>query len=93
MVKNGKPAPDLFLHAAAAMGVPPAACVVVEDSPVGVEAAKKAGMRVFGFTGGSHAGRLAAAFEARGPDLVFGAMQALPALLGLEAAPPQARAS
>lgn len=93
MVKNGKPAPDLFLHAAAAMGVPPAACVVVEDSPVGVEAAKKAGMRVFGFTGGSHAGRLAAALEARGPDLVFGAMQALPALLGLEAAPPRARAS
>lgn len=50
MVERGKPAPDLFLHAAAACGVAPEACIVVEDSPTGVAAARAAGMRVFGFT-------------------------------------------
>lgn len=55
MVKHGKPAPDLFLHASAAMGVEPRHCVVVEDSPAGITAAKSAGMRVVAFTGGSHA--------------------------------------
>ena len=48
-VKRGKPAPDLFLFAAASMGVRPEACVVVEDSVAGVEAAHAAGMRVFGY--------------------------------------------
>eukprot|EP00913_Durusdinium_trenchii_P010571 g9915.t1 len=47
MVKNGKPAPDLFLHAAASMGVHPSDCIVVEDSPAGIEAAQRAGMTVF----------------------------------------------
>jgi HAD superfamily hydrolase (TIGR01509 family) len=51
-VAAGKPAPDLFLHAAARMGVPPAACVVVEDSVAGVEAARRAGMRCLGYAGG-----------------------------------------
>ncbi|MCR6500415.1 HAD family hydrolase [Shinella sp. CPCC 101442] len=55
MVSRGKPAPDLFLHASAAMGVEPTCCVVVEDSPAGIAAAKSAGMRVVAFTGGSHA--------------------------------------
>lgn len=55
MVKHGKPAPDLFLHASAAMGVEPGLCVVVEDSPAGIAAAKSAGMRVVAFAGGSHA--------------------------------------
>jgi HAD superfamily hydrolase (TIGR01509 family) len=55
MVARGKPAPDLFLHASAAMGVAPGKCVVVEDSPAGIAAAKAAGMRVVAFTGGSHA--------------------------------------
>ncbi|MFT4163024.1 HAD family hydrolase [Shinella sp.] len=55
MVVHGKPAPDLFLHASAEMGVDPARCVVVEDSPAGIMAAKAAGMRVVAFTGGSHA--------------------------------------
>lgn len=55
MVSRGKPAPDLFLHASASMGVDPTRCVVVEDSPAGIEAAKSAGMRVVAFTGGSHA--------------------------------------
>lgn len=54
-VKEGKPAPDLFLHAAASCGVSPRHCLVVEDSPVGVTAAVKAGMPVIGFAGGGHA--------------------------------------
>jgi HAD superfamily hydrolase (TIGR01509 family) len=48
-VVRGKPAPDLFLHAAACLAAPPQVCVVVEDSPAGVEAAKAAGMRVIGY--------------------------------------------
>lgn len=48
-VRRGKPAPDLFLFAAASMGVRPEACVVVEDSVAGVEAARAASMRVFGY--------------------------------------------
>ena len=53
-VKAGKPAPDLFLHAAEKMGVSPAACVVIEDSLNGVRAGLAAGMQVWRFTGGSH---------------------------------------
>lgn len=49
-VGRGKPAPDLFLHAAAAMGVAPSRCAVVEDSPLGVRAALAAGMHVYAFT-------------------------------------------
>ncbi|WP_415951336.1 HAD family hydrolase [Streptomyces sp. KLOTTS4A1] len=49
-VGRGKPAPDLFLHAAAQMGVHPDRCAVVEDSPLGVEAARAAGMDVYAFT-------------------------------------------
>ncbi|WP_406862385.1 HAD family hydrolase [Streptomyces sp. HUAS MG47] len=49
-VGRGKPAPDLFLHAAARMGVAPERCVVVEDSRLGVEAALAAGMDVYGYT-------------------------------------------
>ena len=48
-VARGKPAPDLFLHAAAAMGVAPHRCVVVEDSGPGVAAGQAAGMRVLGY--------------------------------------------
>jgi HAD superfamily hydrolase (TIGR01509 family) len=51
-VTNGKPAPDLFLHAAARMGAEPARCAVVEDTRYGVEAARAAGMRAFGYAGG-----------------------------------------
>jgi len=54
LVDRGKPAPDLFLHAAADMGVAPSACVVVEDSPNGVRAGVAAGMRVIGFAGAGH---------------------------------------
>ena len=55
-VRSGKPAPDLFLYAAGKMDVEPGACIVVEDSPVGVTAGVAAGMTVIGFTGASHAG-------------------------------------
>lgn len=54
-VKAGKPAPDLFLHAATRMMIRPADCIVVEDSIVGVAAAVAAGMTAIGFVGGSHA--------------------------------------
>ena len=53
-VANAKPAPDLFLHAAEKLGVPPSECLVLEDSVNGVVAAKAAGMRVWGFLGGGH---------------------------------------
>ncbi|MDT0574207.1 HAD family hydrolase [Streptomyces sp. DSM 3412] len=49
-VGRGKPAPDLFLHAAERMGVAPERCAVVEDSPLGVRAGLAAGMDVYGFT-------------------------------------------
>jgi HAD superfamily hydrolase (TIGR01509 family) len=57
-VTNGKPAPELFLYAASAMGVPASGCVVVEDSPSGVAAARAAGMTVFGYAGLTPVGRL-----------------------------------
>lgn len=57
-VARGKPAPDLFLHAAAAMQARPEACLVIEDSLNGLRAGRAAGMEVWRFTGGSHlAGR------------------------------------
>jgi HAD superfamily hydrolase (TIGR01509 family) len=76
-VARGKPAPDLFLHAAARMGVSPAACAVVEDSRYGVEAARAAGMRAFGFAGG-----LTPRAWLEGPGtVVFSDMRELPELL------------
>ncbi len=54
MVEHGKPAPDLFLHAAATCGARPEACLVIEDSGPGIEAARAAGMKVWHFVGGSH---------------------------------------
>ncbi len=78
-VEHGKPAPDLFLHAASAMGVAPARCVVVEDSRHGVAAARAAGMRAFGYGGGVTP---AAALE--GPaTTVFQDMRDLPGLIGV----------
>lgn len=53
-VVRGKPAPDLFLFAASTMGVPPASCMVIEDSVPGVQAAVAAGMQAIGFAGGAH---------------------------------------
>ncbi len=53
-VTHSKPAPDLFLHAAKALGVAPADCLVIEDSVNGVMAGIAAGMHVWGFGGGGH---------------------------------------
>ena len=76
-VANGKPAPDLFLHAAKQMGVEPSVCAVVEDSRYGVEAARAAGMLALGYAGG-----LTAAEHLRGPNtIVFSHMRELPGLL------------
>ncbi|NBJ11305.1 HAD family hydrolase [Microvirga arsenatis] len=55
-VARGKPAPDLFLHAAAQMDASPGDCIVIEDSAAGVQGALAAGMRVIGFAGGAHCG-------------------------------------
>lgn len=74
-VGRGKPAPDLFLHAAARMGVAPERCVVVEDSPLGVAAARAAGMDVYAFTAMTPAAKLA------GADGYFARMEELPELL------------
>ena len=51
---RNKPKPDIYLHGAAQFGVEPGRCLVIEDSVHGVSAARAAGMRVIGFTGGSH---------------------------------------
>ncbi len=78
-VDRPKPAPDLFLHAAAKMGVKPGRCVVVEDSRYGVEAARAAGMRSLGYAGG-----LTPASWLEGPDTtVFDDMDELAGLVGL----------
>jgi HAD superfamily hydrolase (TIGR01509 family) len=53
-VRHAKPAPDLFLHAADKLAVAPDRCLVIEDSIMGITAARAAGMRVWGFVGGSH---------------------------------------
>jgi HAD superfamily hydrolase (TIGR01509 family) len=72
MVKRGKPAPDLFLLAAEKMGADPQDCVVIEDSPFGVEGAVAAGMAVIGFTGGGHtAPGHREALEAAGANRVY----------------------
>lgn len=80
MVERGKPFPDLFLHAAREMGVAPEACAVVEDSLAGVSAAQAAGMPVFAFTGGGHAGpaRLADRIRPLGPAALLDKMRDLP---------------
>jgi FGGY-family pentulose kinase/HAD superfamily hydrolase (TIGR01509 family) len=88
MVENGKPAPDLFLHAAQRMGVAPENCLVIEDSPAGIRAARAAGMRVFAYVGGNHIAPsgLRPEIEALGPDAIIEDMRALPGLLELQAA-------
>ncbi|MFD9489047.1 HAD family hydrolase [Streptomyces sp. NPDC059991] len=75
-VGRGKPAPDLFLYAAERMGVAPERCAVVEDSPLGVEAARAAGMDVYGFTAMTPEERL------QGCTALFSDMAQLRELLG-----------
>jgi HAD superfamily hydrolase (TIGR01509 family) len=76
-VAHGKPAPDLFLHAAAALGAEPARCVVVEDSQYGVQAARAAGMYAYGYAGGL----TPASWLAGANTTVFDDMRRLPGLL------------
>jgi HAD superfamily hydrolase (TIGR01509 family) len=57
MVAHGKPAPDLFLHAAKTMGYAPADCIVIEDSVAGTQAGIAAGMRVFSYHGDPYSDR------------------------------------
>jgi HAD superfamily hydrolase (TIGR01509 family) len=76
-VANGKPAPDLFLHAAERIGVAPGACAVVEDSRFGLAGARAAGMRTFGYAGG-----ITPAHVLEGPGtVVFHDMRELPELV------------
>jgi HAD superfamily hydrolase (TIGR01509 family) len=86
-VRNGKPAPDLFLFAAGQMATPAARCVVIEDSVPGVTGAVAAGMTVLGFHGGSHCrpgdGE---ALRRAGAAATFDDMRRLPGLIGRIAA-------
>lgn len=74
-VERPKPAPDLYLHVAEALGVDPARCAVVEDSADGIDAARAAGMTVFGYVAVSPAARLG------GAHALFRSMDELPDLL------------
>lgn len=76
-VQHPKPAPDLFLFAARALGAGPARTTVVEDTPTGIQAAKAAGMRAIGFAAMTPAARLHAA----GADAVAQSMPEVAALL------------
>ena len=75
-VQHGKPAPDLFLHAARKMGVEAAGCAVVEDSPFGIQAAHAAGMKAFAYAGGVMPPQ-----KLESADVVFEDMRDLPRLL------------
>lgn len=75
---RAKPAPDLYLHAAAQLGLEAADCVVVEDSPAGAKAAQAAGMRCFGYAAHTPAARLVAV----GAE-PFYSMSDLPKLIGI----------
>ena len=76
-VARGKPAPDVYLFAARQMGADPAACVVVEDTPPGVQAGAAAGMTVFGYCAHTPEHKLKAA----GAHLTFDDLRRLPELL------------
>jgi HAD superfamily hydrolase (TIGR01509 family) len=79
-VANGKPAPDLFLFAARSVGETSSRAIVIEDSALGIAAARAAGMASIGFAGASHATEdLPAALAAAGADLIVTSMAMLPA--------------
>ena len=78
-VVSPKPAPDLFLHAATRHGAAPAACVVIEDTPTGMTAARAAGMRALGYAAMTPARQL----QDAGAHAVFHRMANLPVLLQL----------
>ena len=70
-VERGKPDPQVFLEAAGRIGLSPSRCVVVEDAAVGVEAARRAGMKVVGVAGGGSGEVL------QGADLVVSSLEEL----------------
>jgi HAD superfamily hydrolase (TIGR01509 family) len=81
-VERGKPAPDLFLFAAAQMRTAPARCIVIEDSIPGITGALAAGMTVLGFHGGSHCRPdYDETLRAAGAALTFDDMRQLPDLI------------
>jgi HAD superfamily hydrolase (TIGR01509 family) len=81
-VERGKPAPDLFLFAAAQMQAAPARCLVIEDSLPGIAGAVAAGMTVLGFHGGSHCRPgYGATLRAAGAIMTFDDMRQLPGLI------------
>jgi len=78
MVARGKPAPDLFLHGAQHLTTAPDRCLVIEDSPAGIDAALAADMTAIGFSGGSHCGpEHGARLEEHGALLVIDDMREL----------------
>ncbi len=87
-VTRGKPYPDLYLHAAAQLGVDPRDTVIIEDSPVGARAAVASGARVIGLAAGGHAGpRLAGQLAAEGVEIVLPSYPAVAVHLGVSAGP------
>jgi len=82
VVGEAKPAPDVYLAAAAHYGIAPSDCVVIEDSPTGAAAARAANMRCFGYAPQTATDADGNALSAAGAR-IFGDMAALPALLGL----------
>lgn len=88
MVEHGKPAPDLFLHAAHAMGHDGGDCIVIEDSVNGVRGGKAAGHYVIGFTGGSHCRKgHGDMLEEAGADMVLDSHDALADWIAAELQP------
>jgi HAD superfamily hydrolase (TIGR01509 family) len=87
-VSRGKPAPDLFLHAASKMGVAPPSCVVVEDSPYGVQGARAAAMRAVGYGGGI---TLPSRLEAAGALVISHMHELIDLLASWEAGEPSVR--
>jgi HAD superfamily hydrolase (TIGR01509 family) len=81
-VERGKPAPDLYLFAARALGEAPARCIVIEDTARGVVAGRAAGMTVIGFAGAAHATpRLADDLARADAQVVIRDMRELPAVV------------
>jgi HAD superfamily hydrolase (TIGR01509 family) len=89
MVSRGKPAPDLFLYAAQQLATAAERCLVIEDSPAGIDAALAAGMTAIGFCGGGHCGpEHRARLQARGAALVVAGMRELTAAMADWCSPP-----
>ena len=81
LVEKGKPAPDVFLKAASEMGVAPEKCIVIEDSHLGLQAARAAGITALGFTGASHGNAdLHSRLKQQNPMAIFNDMKELAGL-------------